>query len=65
MAEPDDLLPEQRGATPDRAEMGRRESLSRNRLGRAGRLRSWAAILVGLVVLALCLYLAGYVPILR
>lgn len=65
MAEPDDLLPEQRGVTPDRAEMGRRESLSRNPLGRAGRLRSWAAILVGLVVLALCLYLTGYVPILR
>ena len=65
MAEPDDLLPEQKGKLPSAADLAKRETLARNRLGRTGRLRSWAAILAALLILALCLYLAGYVLILR
>jgi len=36
-----------------------RLALMQNRLGRAGRLRSWATIILGFVALAVCAYLIG------
>ena len=51
--DPDDLLPEQRGAVPPAEEIAKRE---RGGAGRWGRLRSWFTILVGLLALLVCYF---------
>jgi hypothetical protein len=51
MPDPDDLLPEQRGEAPSRADLASREVERRSPLGRPGRLRSWLTILATLAVL--------------
>ena len=53
----DDLTPEQQGKTPSPAALARRERHGRLGHGRLGRLRSWVTILVGLLTLAVCLFL--------
>jgi hypothetical protein len=50
----DDVLPEQRGMTPLRADLAKRYELELNRMGRRGRLRSWATILVAVLAIAAC-----------
>lgn len=54
--EPDDLLPEQRGAVPPEAVIAEREVRRKARLGQIGRLRSWAAFLAALIVLLVLAY---------
>jgi hypothetical protein len=61
MAEPDDLLPEQKGELPDRPELATREQLRLHAAGRYGRLRSWATVIVGLLALGLCVLLLNEV----
>lgn len=53
--DPDDLLPDQRGAMPSADDLAKR---ARQRwMGRWGRLQSWLTILVGFPALLACLYL--------
>lgn len=56
-ADPDDVLPEQRGALPNEAAARNRQRRDRTGRGRAGRLRSWLTALVGLIAIAACYWL--------
>ena len=48
--DPDDLTPEQRGRSPSGRELRARTRLFHSRFGRLGRPRSWATVLVAILV---------------
>ena len=52
--EHDDLTPEQRGRVPSKEELDARRRRMRSRLGQWGRLRSWATVAVGILVIIAC-----------
>ena len=51
---PDDLTPEQRGRAPAKEELRARQRRMRRRFGERGRLKSWATVAVGILVLIAC-----------
>lgn len=59
--QPDDLTPEQRGKTPSPNEQASRKNLSMSRIGRWGRLRSWATVAVAALALFVCFLLLRHV----
>jgi hypothetical protein len=52
--EHDDLTPEQRGRAPTTRELHRRRRRMDRRFGEWGRLRSWATVAVGILVVIAC-----------
>jgi hypothetical protein len=59
--EPDDLTPLQRGKRPSPNEMASRKELSLSRVGRWGRLRSWATVAVAVLALFVCSQLLRHI----
>ena len=55
--DPDDLTPEQRGANPSGRELRARTRLFYSRFGRWGRPRSWATVLVAILIVGLAYWL--------
>ena len=53
----DDLTPDQQGKIPPHDTLARRARRERLGRGRLGRPRSWITILVGLLTLAVCLFI--------
>lgn len=52
--DPDDLTPEQRGRAPANAELRARRRRMHRRFGEWLRLRSWATVAVGILVVIAC-----------
>jgi hypothetical protein len=51
---PDDLTPDQRGKRPTERELAARKKLSMSRIGRWGRPRSWATVVVAIAAVIAC-----------
>jgi type VI protein secretion system component VasF len=60
--DPDDLTPQQRGKSPSPSELASRQGRSFSRMGRWARLRSWATVLVAILVLLVSYLLFRHVP---